>query len=315
LSSDNPLALNDLFYLSLNHELGGGEAGRRGTRGATVHYSAPIGYWTLGATFGQSRYLQTVAGASQDFVFSGTSHNAEVKLSRLLHRDATSKTTAHLKAFARRSRNFIDDTEVRVQRRAVGGWELGAGHRAFLGASTAEGNVLYRRGTGAFGAIAAPEQAFGEGTSRFVVVQADANLNVPFQLAGQAWRYNGAWRAQVNGTRLTPQERFAIGGRYTVRGFDGETTLSAERGWLIRNDVGVPLGRSGQELYAGLDHGEVGGPSSALLVGRRLTGAVLGLRGGFSHFQYDLFIGAPIHRPQGFRTAASTGGFSVNWSF
>lgn len=315
LSYDNALTLNDLFYLSLNHDLGGGQAGRRGTRGSTVHYSVPIGYWTLGTTFGQSSYVQTVAGASQNFEFSGTSHNAEVKLSRLVHRDATSKTTTHLKAFARRSRNFIDDTEVRVQRRAVGGWEFGTGHRAFIGTATAEGNVLYRRGTGAFGAIAAPEQGFGEGTSRFVVVQADANLNAPFKLGDQGWRYNGTWRAQLNGTRLTPQERFAIGGRYTVRGFDGETTLSAERGWLLRNDLGAALGRSGQELYLGLDHGQVGGPTSQLLVGRRLTGAVLGLRGGFSHFQYDAFIGTPVQQPRGFRTAGTTGGFNVNLSF
>ena len=31
---------------------------------------------------------------------------------------------------------------------------------------------------------------------------------------------------------------FSIGGRYTVRGFDGEASLMGERGWLLRNDIG-----------------------------------------------------------------------------
>lgn len=36
VSADNPLGLNDLFYASFNHDLGGGDAGDRGTRGDTI---------------------------------------------------------------------------------------------------------------------------------------------------------------------------------------------------------------------------------------------------------------------------------------
>ena len=41
---------------------------------------------------------------------------------------------------------------------------------------------------------------------------------------------------------LDAQDRFAIGGRYTVRGYDGEASLSAERGWLLRNDLSWAVG-------------------------------------------------------------------------
>jgi hemolysin activation/secretion protein len=315
LSYDNWWTLNDLFYVSLNHDLGGGDAGARGTRGTTVHYSLPLGYWTVGATASSNRFFQTVAGASQDFVFRGTSENAEVKLSRLIYRDASAKTTASLKAFQRRSSNFIDDTEVEVQRRVVGGWELGIGHKQFVGQATLEGNLAYKRGTGAFGSLPAPEEAFGEGTSRFALATADASLSLPFKLAAQALRYNASWRAQSNKTPLSPQDRFAIGGRYSVRGFDGEASLSAERGWLLRNELSAAIGSSGQEFYIGLDHGEVSGPSSDLLVGKRLTGAVVGWRGSFQRLQYDVFIGAPVSKPDLFRTANSTLGFNLNASF
>ncbi|WP_144264591.1 ShlB/FhaC/HecB family hemolysin secretion/activation protein [Polaromonas sp. C04] len=319
LSYDNWWTLNDLFYVSLNHDLdrnlGGSDAGPRGTQGGTVHYSVPLGYWLLGATVSSNRYFQTVAGASQDYIFSGTSRNAELKLSRLLYRDASRKTTASIKAFQRRSNNFIDDTEVQVQRRVVGGWELGIGHKEFIGAAVLEGNLAYKRGTGAFGSLQAPEEAFGEGSSRFALVSADAGLNLPFKLADRRWRYSANWRAQFDRTPLTPQDRFAIGGRYSVRGFDGEQVLSGERGWLIRNEIGAPWGDGGQEFYVGLDHGQVSGPSSAWLVGRSLTGAVLGLRGGIRNLQYDLFIGAPVRKPAGLHTTGSVAGFNLNLSF
>lgn len=315
LSYDNWWTLNDLFYVSLNHDLGGGARGPRGTHGVTVHYSVPLGYWLLGSTFGRSGYDQTVAGINQNYVYRGTSSHAEIKLSRLIYRDASRKTNLSLKAFARDSSNFIDDTEVLVQRRAIGGWELGVGHKEFVGPATLEGNLAYKRGTGAFGSLPAPEEAFGEGSSRFALVTADASLSLPFTLGHQHLRYNGTWRGQDNRTALTPQDRFAIGGRYTVRGFDGESSLSAEHGWLLRNELSVALGESGQELYAGLDHGEVDGPSSDLLVGKWLTGMALGLRGGFKNLQYDVFIGAPLYKPEGFQTASYVAGFSLNMNF
>ena len=315
LSGDHLLTLNDLFYASVNHDLGGGDSGNRGTRGHTVHYSLPFGYWTLGATTSANRYHQSVAGINQTYLYRGTSENHELKLSRLLHRDAAGKTSASLRGYLTQSNNYIDDTEVDVQRRRMAGWEAGLGHRRFLGDATLELNGAYRRGTGAFNALEAPEDDFDEGTARPRLWSADAALTVPFRIGALALRYNGTWRAQWNRTPLVPQDRFSIGGRYTVRGFDGENVLMAERGFLIRNDLSLALGASGQELYLGLDHGRVGGQSADLLVGRSLTGAVIGLRGGYKDFSYDLFVGGPLDKPEYFATNHLTTGFNLTLSF
>ena len=122
----------------------------------------------------------------------------------------------------------------------------------------------------------APEELTGEGTSRSKIISADAQLQVPFVAYNQRLRYISGWRAQWNRSALVPQDRFSIGGRYTVRGFDGENILSAERGWTLRNEIGLALGDTGQELYTGVDYGEVSGHSSEYLVGKRLAGAVVG---------------------------------------
>jgi len=315
LSYDNWWTLNDLFYLSASHDLAGANPQGRGTRGATLHYSLPLGYWSLGITAGINRYHQTVAGASQDYVYSGDSNTAEARISRVLWRGTAGKTTAGLKAFARQSASYIDDTEIQVQRRKAGGWELSLGHQHYIGQAMVDASLAYKRGTGAFGSLPAPEEAFGEGTARFALLAANASVSVPFTVGTQPLRYSTNWRAQFNRTPLTPQDRFAIGGRYTVRGFDGESSLVAERGWLLRNELAMPLGDSGQDIYAGLDFGSVGGPASAALVGTRLAGAVLGLRGSAGGVSYDVFVGAPVRKPDAFTTSRVVTGFSINASF
>lgn len=315
LSLDNLLSLNDLFYASVNHDLGGGESGHRGSDGSTLHYSLPFGYWQLGFTSSEYNYEQSVAGANQTYQYRGESRNNEVRLSRLLYRDAVRKTTAWGSLWTRSSENFIDDTEVGNQKRRMAGWQLGLDHREFIGASILDLGVAYRRGTGAHDALRAPEEDFDAGTSRSQIITADAQLQVPFQVGDQRLRYIGGWRAQWNRTPLVPQDRFSIGGRYSVRGFDGENILSADRGWTLRNEIGLSLGQTGQELYTGIDYGEVSGQSSEFLIGQRLAGAVVGVRGGYKSLSYDWSVGTPLKKPDGFETANVTSAFTVIWSF
>ncbi len=248
-----------------------------------MHYALPWGWWLLGATASHNRYHQSVAGASQTYRYSGASDNAELRLSRVVYRDAVRKTTLFASGWWRRSQNFIDDAEVTVQRRAMAGWEAGLSHHDAIAAATLDASLAYRRGTGAWGAQPAPEEAFGEGSSRAGIAKAEAQLNWPWQWGAQRLRASLAWRAQWNRAALVPQDRLAIGNRYTVRGFDGETTLAGDRGWLLRGDLAwaLPAGAGNgaapsvsAELYLGLDHGEVGGASAAGLLGQRLSGGV-----------------------------------------
>ena len=328
VSLDNLLGLNDTMYLTLGHDIGGANEGRpsldsdadrNGTRANTVHYSMPWGYWTMGATASRSRYFQTVAGLTTDYRYSGTSANNEISLGRIVHRDASGKTSLTLKAWQRASQNFIDDTEVQVQRRLVSGWELGLSHKNILGGVTVGANVNLKKANGDFGSIAAPEEVFGEGSSLFELINWEVNLASPLKVLflpeGQRLRWSALARGQNPSVALTPQDRFSIGGRYSVRGYDGEMALSGERGWLLRNELSWGLDASSHEIYLGIDQGDVSGPSSENLVGRYLSGAVIGVRGSWGSLQYELFVGTPITRPERFSTSATTTGFSLNYSY
>ncbi|MCA3131436.1 MAG: ShlB/FhaC/HecB family hemolysin secretion/activation protein [Betaproteobacteria bacterium] len=314
LSYDNWWTSSDLFYVSLNRDLANA-AGDGGTNGHIVHYSIPFGYWLLAFSASESRYRQSVVGASQTYLYSGQSRNNDVRLSRIVHRDAMSKTGLALRFWARESANFIDDTEIEVQRRRMAGWEVSTNHRRFLRAVTLDLTLGYRAGTGAMGSIPAPEEAFGEGTSQPRITFSQLQLGVPFALGGQRLRFGSELRAQWNGTPLVPQDRFAIGSRYSVRGFDGERLLLGDRGWLARNELSWALSGLGQDIFIALDHGQVGGPSTTGLTGTSLSGAAIGVRGTFKWVAYEVFAGRPLAKPPGFVTADMVAGFSFNATF
>lgn len=109
LSYDHWWTLNDLFYVSVNRSVDHG-SGVGGTHGLVAHYTIPFGYWLLSTTASNSTYRQSVAGLNQDYVYSGSTRNREVKLARLVYRDASRKSTLSLRGWTRSSQNFVDDT-------------------------------------------------------------------------------------------------------------------------------------------------------------------------------------------------------------
>ncbi len=313
LSLDNPFSLSDLFYVSASHDLN--DKSGKGSKNYTAHYSVPFGYWMFGVTGSDYDYHQTVAGLNGDYRYSGKSKNLDIQLSRVLHRSGTQKTAFTYDVLARETRNYIDDTEVGVQRRQTAGWRVGLQHTHYIGQATLDAGISYQRGTRWFGAQPAPEEFIGDATALSKITQLNAQLDLPFEIGTQNFRYNVQYLRQISNTPLTPQDQFAIGNRWTVRGFDGERTLNASHGWFVRNDVAWRTPLPNQELYLGADYGEVGGYSSDYLIGKHLAGGVVGLRGSAFNTGYDLFAGTPFSKPDGFETSSLTLGFNLNWSW
>ncbi|AFK63986.1 hemolysin activation/secretion protein [Advenella kashmirensis WT001] len=318
LSLDHLLTLNDLFYVSHTRSLGSSAGGARQAKDSALHYSIPFGYWLFSVNGSRFTYRQPVAGINESYVYSGRSRRLDLTLSRQVYRDARRKFSVYAKAWARQSRNFIEDTEIAIQQRRMAGWEAGFNHREYLGSATLDLGLSYRRGTGAGNARRAPEELFDEGTSRPRIWRASANVSVPFSIGQQPVRYTGTWQAQWNKTPLIAQDQFSIGGRYTVRGFSGEYVLMADRGWFLRNELAFPLSRLGlarHEVFAGVDAGHVSGQHARQLLGHSLVGSVIGVRGNlFGQVQYEFFLGKPLSKPRGFKTPSTTGGFSISFS-
>ncbi|MBG2887047.1 ShlB/FhaC/HecB family hemolysin secretion/activation protein [Proteus mirabilis] len=321
LALDNPLSFSDLFYVTASRDLGFG--GRhKSTHSYSAHYSVPLGYWLAGINLNDYRYYQTVAGKYTDIHYSGKSRSLNLQLSRVLHRGASSRTTASYDVLLRETRNFIDDTEITAQKRRTSAWRIGLSHRHYIGAATLDAGVSYQRGTRWFGALPAPEEGwddYGGVTALSKILSWNASLTAPFSLGEQSFSWNTTWRRQMSATPLTPQDEFSIGNRWSVRGFDGERTLSASNGWLVQNTLSWQTPLPLQELYLGADYGEVGGNSTTQsdLTGQHLAGSVLGICGAFGNtgVSYDASVGIPLSKPAGFKTDPVVTTFSVNWNW
>lgn len=190
-------------------------------------------------------------------------------------------------------------------------------HKEYIGRSTADFKLKYKRGTGMKDALRAPEEAFGEGTSRMKIWTASADVNTPFQIGKQLFAYDTSVHAQWNKTPLTSQDKLAIGGHHTVRGFDGEMSLSAERGWYWRNDLSWQF-KPGHQLYLGADVGHVSGQSAKWLLGQTLAGTAIGIRGQIKlggNLHYDIFTGRALKKPEFFQSRKWASGFQVGYTF
>jgi hemolysin activation/secretion protein len=302
---DNPLLSNDLFSLTYNGAVA--TASGQGTLGNNITYSIPYGYWTAHASFNAYDYHQTVRGYSSDYESSGKSRGAELRVQFLAHRDQNSKTTAQARLSHRRNRNYIDGVELEVQRRDTSTFEIALQHQRNMGRMLLDASIAFRHGVPWFNATRDPQpRAKADPVNRYHALTADATLRYPLALGAVRLDATSSLRAQITGDTLFGSEHFSIGGRHTVRGFDGRRTLGAEKGLTLRNDFSHPLWRTGQSLYVALDGGHVTGPSSRWLPGGTLAGCALGLRGGWKSFYYDATIGCPVYKPSGLHTARAT---------
>ncbi|HDV6319168.1 TPA: ShlB/FhaC/HecB family hemolysin secretion/activation protein [Burkholderia multivorans] len=315
---DNPLGLNDIFNIGVSQDLELGDK-RLGSHGWNGFYSIPWGYWTATLSAYTNTYYQQIAGVNQTFVASGNSKTVDFKLARVLARSQNDVFSGYVRLSRRFGQSFIEDTEIPQQRRNNTFIELGLTDRHYFGGAQFDGTLAYRQGVGGLGAQDDIPEASGGQTYRFKMAVLDANLSVPLAIGQQPFRYVTTFHGQYTGNTLYYIDDLTIGSRYTVRGFDGETMLAAARGLYWRNELQMPIGQTGQAIYAGLDYGRVWGPQPVALVGTQLAGAVIGVKGSvatrFGAYGYDLFAGTPVYKPSGFPTARVTVGFQLTAQF
>ncbi|WQD84808.1 ShlB/FhaC/HecB family hemolysin secretion/activation protein [Cupriavidus oxalaticus] len=325
LGIDNPLGLNDLFNIGVGHDANVNQGGQ-GTRGANAFYSVPWGNWTFAASANIYDYFQRIAGVNQVFESSGNSKNAEFKAAYLFQRDQFQKNSLQVRIGHRWSHAFIEDTEILNQQRSTTFAEIGWLHRHYFGAAQLDLSLAYRFGVPWLNGQTQVRTIVPDAPSQrdkflYRIGLLDATLSVPFAVPLSAerrlpLRYTTTFHGQYSDRQLLASEFLSIGNRWTVRGFSGDVTLAAERGFYWRNDLEAPLGNSGHSVYMGLDAGSVSGPSAAYLPGKTLAGTAIGLRGSpVKGLYYDVFLGWALYKPDGFPTRSPAGGFSLTYQY
>ncbi len=302
---DNPLGLNDILSFSANTNAESPGDDHR-SQSIAASYSIPFGYTT--ATFSKtySRFAQIVQGTTARFLSSGKSSSDEFRLHHTALRTASSKFGLYAALSSRRANSFLDDVELIVQRRRTTNIETGVTFRHLIGDASVDLELGYRRGMSWRSAQADfPADVANGLTLRPKIWTLSASYGQPFKLGSQSFYYSAIFRGQRTGNTTLSVDQIAIGGRYSVRGFDGDAVLLAENGFYLRNDVFTPIKLADgidSQAYVGIDMGRVSGPSAINLVGNKLAGAVIGLRSKWNALQLDVAIATPLYKPGGFRT-------------
>ena len=158
----------------------------------------------------------------------------------------------------------------------------GINYKQLFEKSGLEFDVGYRRGVPWQGAQEDFATAAEGGlTLRPGIWTVNSSYAIDFSLAGRPIQYSANLRGQHTKNTTLSVDQIAIGGRSSVRGFDGDAVLLAENGVVLRNELNTPVklwdGLDTAALFA-IDYGRVWGPSDILLTGRKLVGLALGLQ-------------------------------------
>lgn len=306
-------SLNDILYVA-----GGGDVEFNqhddGNKNGNIYYSVPFGYWNMSLYAARSAYLQQFRGQWSTTDYESKNRYYSATLSRLLSHTRTQKTTLDAKIFKSTSRYYFGGSELSVMRKQNPGWDLTLRHQHYFDSKIIEASLGMQNRLPWLSSTPTPEENAGLYDKHARVLHADLQALMKFPLTGNKFSWAPQISAQLSPDILSSDNKMNIGNRWTVRGFDGERTLSGNQGWYWRNDFSWDIPSPSQQFYTGLDIGRLTG-SEQYGQGKLLSGAVVGLRGEKLATQYDFFIGTPLSKPDNFHTQALNMGFSLQWRY
>ncbi|WOE74046.1 ShlB/FhaC/HecB family hemolysin secretion/activation protein [Alterisphingorhabdus coralli] len=273
----------------------------------------PLGWWTFGVSGSANDYSQQVLGEVRDFETSGRLRTVSGFAERVIGRTQTSRTAVRGSLSRRWARNFIDDVEIGIQRQDVTDLTAALLDRRYFGDIRVDSQFAMRFGLDIFGAQdendSRPEEL---PTARYRIASADISVTIPFNTGANEGffdSWNTTIRAQYSDQNLYGADAIAIGGPFTVRGFDVDRALIGRSGFFMRQELRGRLpGPLGDIFspFAFLDMGKVNGNDG-------IAGAGLGLRAAWKGLTLDGFAALPIKRAA-FQQNDLRFGVALGWS-
>lgn len=312
---DRVFNANDSLNLSINRDAAQ-DGERKGSRNHTISYSIPRGKDTFSISYSDMKYHQTINSMATPFISSSHAKTVRGSWNHVFHRDRMTKRSWDIIISKRNAKNYINDVEIAVQRANTASLEVGISERRYIKKNTLYSRAAIKQGVGWFGSQ--PEYGNGAPSTRYTQLLLDVDYQIPriwgHRPASITSSFHGQWT--LGDKRLFSRDMISLGNRYTVQGFDGENTLMAESGWYMRNEVASYIPKWKSSVYANIDFGAVYGPSTEVLTGKFIAGTSLGMRGQFkSGLFYDVFVGAPLYKPSGYKTDSVTAGFQAGVRF
>ena len=307
--------LNDTLSASITKDIGHHGDGH-GSKQYAINYAVPDGNRMYRLSTYQYSYHQLVF-MPEAFRSSGNTRGIEFSVEQVLNRTSRSKTAAVAKVIHKTRHSYIDDIEIGVQEQHTTALELGLSHRQYSGNTMSDVYLFYRQGIRGLGATVRSWEGVADNpTTLYKMAGLEGEIQSGVRIGYKQGVYTMRFRSQFTNQRLFGTDQFSIGGRYSVRGFSGEETLRGDSGYYIQNEWTLPFRRQRITPYIGIDIGHVWGPSTVTQIGNTLVGGVIGVRGNIGDaFRYDVSLGTPLKKPDGFTTDTSVWAFRSSYQF
>jgi len=323
LSTLNLLGFNEIFSFSRGKDVLKKYKVTNKFNGATDHgasnnyyygFSIPFGYFMLDYEKSKYDYALNINAAYNLYTYKGRSESDSLSLAYTFYRDLNFKNSAYVKLFKRKNKNYLEDYELDNQARRNAGYEVGvkSSYNSYNQAISLR--LAYKKGTGIFNSQPDPLEDSGEATSRFALINLNLNYKYKFKLP---LSYDLNLNARYGLNKLSLQDKFSIGGYYSVRGFDGESSLVGNHGVSIRNTLSYSYYKN-NSIYAGLDTGMVRAPSSGIKDKNTLAGYALGLRGSikaYNNLSYDISVSKALYKPNNLDSKSTNVNFIISYEF
>lgn len=309
---NNLTSLNDTVYISAGKNLKNQE--RYSTSNAAIYYAVPYNYWLFSIYASKSDYKQTIKDIVS-YKYYGDSKYYNATASNVFLRGQTFKDTASIQLIKRKSEYKLEDVKLLSQERNLTTLKVGVNHRQNIDNSTLDASINYQRNVPWLGAEQSWDMKYGDASHMARVFTLDVSGMIPISFDDFVMSYNPQLFVQYSKDRLTIQDQFSLGNRWTVRGFDEEFSLIGDKGFYLRNEFNFYIPGFSFYPYYAIDYGRIFGGvyPLGLYSDDQLLGTAIGMRGSVNIFSYDLFLGAPLYKPDEYETNSVNAGLNVQW--
>ncbi len=234
LDWDSPLGLADQLLLRGGHDAMTDH--QHTSNNAMLYYNLPWGWWNFSYAYSQSEYRSQIAANGFNFKQTGDSENHQLRIERVIHRDAMSKTSLNTGLSYLRSNNFIEASKLKLSSNRISEAQFGINHGRRIGGAFVNLDLGMQQGIGAFDAQGKGESFPGAPDARYRKYTATASYLQPFELWGESFSFTSLMTGQRSEDVLFSPQRTSLGGQSSIRGYKDQT-LSGDSGGYWRNDL------------------------------------------------------------------------------
>lgn len=240
ISQDNLFGIYDNLYINYSED-DDPNHNQKFSKNIYSAFSVPFGYWTFLSSYSKAQYFATINDQNNSYNISGQTLSKTFQLDKTLIRGQAFKTKLGTELNLKDTKSFSQNTI-----NSVGTHKLSIltifNENSFY---TKKGTIFLKpslvQGLDIFDARSDTKDiTSNEAHAQYKLARLYGYYNTQFNIpkSNIPLNYLLTFDSQLSQDSLYGTEKFSIGDRYSVRGFD-ENSISGDNGYYVRNDLKI----------------------------------------------------------------------------